>query len=63
LNIYSGGGNGGTLWLVQTTTTLVTFEGNFTPIPFEFEASGGIAIWGGAWLLRKQLQKRKVTKD
>ena len=47
----------------QAATIDLVFEGNFNPIPFEFEASGGVAIWGGAWLLRKQLQKRKVTKD
>ncbi|OIP69249.1 MAG: hypothetical protein AUK48_14865 [Oscillatoriales cyanobacterium CG2_30_44_21] len=37
------------------------FEGNFsatTPVPFEFEASGGLAMLGGAWLLRKRFQKK-----
>jgi hypothetical protein len=45
--------------------TELVFEGNFTPnpIPFEFEASGGVAILGGAWFFRKQLQKRKVAKE
>ncbi len=37
------------------------FEGNFsatTPVPFEFEASGGLAMLGGAWLLRRHFQKK-----
>jgi hypothetical protein len=42
------------------------FQGNFsgTPIsvPFEFETGGGLAILGGAWLLRRHLQKKKETK-
>lgn len=37
------------------------FEGNFsatTPVPFEFEASGGLAMLGAGWLLRKRFQKK-----
>lgn len=35
------------------------FEANFsTPVPFEFEASSGLAMLGAGWLLRKRFQKR-----
>lgn len=38
----------------------LTFQGNFsaTPVPFEFEASGGLAMLGAGWLLRKRFQKK-----
>lgn len=36
------------------------FSANFTeatPVPFEFEASGGLLILGGGWLLHRHLKK------
>jgi hypothetical protein len=47
---------------VSSTNDLV-FQGNFTatPVPFEFEPTGGLLILGGGWLLRKHL-KKKSTK-
>lgn len=32
-----------------------------SPVPFEFEASGGILMLGAAWLLRKRLQKKAAN--
>jgi hypothetical protein len=32
-----------------------------TPVPFEFEGTAGMAVVGGAWLLRRHL-KKKATK-
>ncbi len=59
---YRFSGNNGSSY--SSSTGFNSFEIQATEeIPFEFEASGGLAILGGAWLLRKQLQKRKVTKD
>ena len=44
----------------------LVFEGNFspaaTPVPFEFDASGGLAMLGAGWLLRKRFQKKQPTK-
>jgi hypothetical protein len=40
------------------------FQANFssaTPVPFEFEPTGGLLILGGGWLLRRHL-KKKSTK-
>ena len=40
----------------------LVFQGNFSaaaPVPFEFEASGGLAMLGAGWLLRRHLQKKK----
>jgi hypothetical protein len=40
------------------------FQGNFTaatPVPFEFEPTGGLLVLGGGWLLRRHL-KKKSTK-
>lgn len=47
-----------------TNSTLFnSFDINATaiPVPFEFEATGGLAMLGGAWLLRRHL-KKKATK-
>lgn len=44
-----------------STTALSTFDIDVTPVPFEFEASGGIAILGGLFLANK-LRKRKQTE-
>ena len=41
------------------------FQGNFssaTPVPFEFEPTGGLMVLGGGWLLRRHLKKKKSTK-
>ena len=41
------------------------FSANFsesTPIPFEFEGTGGLLVLGGGWLLRRHLKKR-AKKD
>ena len=51
----------GALYLgASTIANDLTFEGNFsaTPVPFEFEASGGLAMLGAGWLLRKRFQKK-----
>ncbi len=38
------------------------FQANFsaaaTPVPFEFEPTGGLLVLGGGWLLRRHLKKR-----
>jgi subtilisin-like proprotein convertase family protein len=33
-----------------------------TPVPFEFEGTGGLMGVGGVWLLRRHLKKKKETK-
>jgi len=33
-----------------------------TPVPFEFEPTGGLMVLGGAWLLRRHLKNKKSTK-
>ncbi len=42
------------------------FSANFssapTPVPFEFEPTGGLLVLGGGWLLRRHLKKR-AKKD
>ena len=41
------------------------FQANFsaaTPVPFEFEPTGGLLVLGGGWLLRRHLKKKKSTK-
>lgn len=41
------------------------FSANFsesTPVPFEFEGTGGLLVLGGGWLLRRHLKKR-AKKD
>jgi hypothetical protein len=60
-NGYQFSDNNGSSY--SSSTIFNSFEIQATEVPFEFEASGGVAILGGAWLWRKQLQKRKVTKD
>ncbi len=40
------------------STRFNSFQIDATPVPFEFEASGGLAVLGGAWLLRKRLQQK-----
>jgi hypothetical protein len=44
------------------STTFNSFQVDATaapaPVPFEFEPSGGLAVLGGAWLLRKRLQQK-----
>jgi hypothetical protein len=47
------------------TTRDTVFQANFssaTPVPFEFEPTGGLLILGGGWLLRRHLKKKKSTK-
>ncbi len=64
--------------VVEDTYTLMVFDrvgnasgaANFTgfsfdvtPVPFEFEASAGVAILGGAWLMRKRLLNKKKSEE
>jgi hypothetical protein len=35
---------------------------NATPVPFEFEPTGGLMVLSGAWLLSRHLKKKKSTK-
>jgi len=49
------------------TSTDTVFSANFspaaaTPVPFEFEGTGGLLVLGGGWLLRRHLKKR-AKKD
>ena len=60
-NGYQVSSNNGSIY--SSSPIFNSFEILATEVPFEFEASGGLAILGGAWLWRKQLQKRKITKD
>jgi hypothetical protein len=46
-------------------TADTVFQAKFsdaTPVPFDFEPTGGLAVLGGGWLLRRHLQKKKSTK-
>ncbi|MEI6328841.1 MAG: hypothetical protein WCP16_06390 [Pseudanabaena sp. ELA645] len=50
---------------VSVTTIDTVFQGDFssaTPVPFEFEPTGGLMVLGGGWLLRRHLRKKKSTK-
>lgn len=38
-----------------------SFDINAAPVPFEFEATGSLALLGAGWLLHKHLQKKKNT--
>ena len=40
------------------TGSFTQFTINATPVPFEFEPTGGVVLLGGAWLLRKRLIKK-----
>ena len=51
--------NGGTSYTANSLP-FNTFEINATAVPFEFEATGGLVMLGGAWLLHKHLQKKKT---
>jgi hypothetical protein len=45
--------------------TDTVFQANFsppTPVPFEFDPTGGLMVLGGGWLLRRHLKKKKSTK-
>ena len=46
----------------SANTVFNSFQINATavPVPFEFEATGGLVMLGGAWLLHKHLQKKKT---
>jgi len=47
------------------TTFDTVFSANFseaTPVPFDFEPTGGLLVLGGVWLLRRHLKKR-AKKD
>ena len=43
-----------------SSTVFNSFNINATAVPFEFEATGGLVMLGGAWLLHKHLQKKKT---
>jgi hypothetical protein len=50
---------------IPSTNFDTAFRANFsaaTAVPFEFEPTGGLAILGGGWLLRRHLKKKKATK-
>ena len=49
--------NGG---IYTNDTNFSSFKINATAVPFEFEATGGLVMLGGAWLLHKHLQKKKT---
>jgi hypothetical protein len=64
-NLYASGTEV-SVTVPQTAYDLV-FQGNFsatsaTAVPFEFETTSGLAILGGAWLVRKRLQQKKSSK-
>ena len=44
------------------TMFLANFSSAPTPVPFEFEPTGGLLVLGGGWLLRRHL-KKKAKKD
>ena len=57
----SSADNGGTY--AADNTNFSSFQINATaavPVPFEFKATGGLVMLGGAWLLHKHLQKKKT---
>ncbi len=61
-NFFLDSGAGG---LSSNSSVDLVFQGNFsptTPVPFEFDASGGLAMLGAGWLLRKRFQKKQTTK-
>lgn len=43
--------------------TFTGFEIDVTAVPFEFEASAGVALLGGAWLMRKRFLNKKRSED
>lgn len=45
------------------TASFTGFNIDVTLVPFEFEASAGVAILGGAWLLRKKLLNKKRSEE
>lgn len=50
---------------VNFTNVDTVFSATFseaTPVPFEFEGTGGMLVLGGGWLLRRHLKKR-AKKD
>ena len=57
-NSYQRSTNNGASY--DDDTTFNSFEINATAVPFEFEATGGLVMLGGAWLLHKHLQKKKT---
>jgi len=42
------------------TMFLANFSSAPTPVPFEFEPTGGLLFLGGGWLLRRHLKKRSM---
>ena len=59
-NSYQTSATDGTIGSYGTDTNFSSFQINATAVPFEFEATGGLVMLGGAWLLHKHLQKKKT---
>jgi len=49
--------------IFTTPAAFNTFNIDATPVPFEFEASGGIAILGGLFLAKKLKSRKKNSKN
>ncbi|MEI6328857.1 MAG: hypothetical protein WCP16_06470 [Pseudanabaena sp. ELA645] len=52
----------GDLTAIDTVFTANFSPAAATPVPFEFEGTGGVLVLGGGWLLRRHLKKR-AKKD
>ncbi|PZU97120.1 MAG: hypothetical protein DCE90_08280 [Pseudanabaena sp.] len=50
--------NNGTSYTSSAVFNSFDINATAIPVPFEFEATGGLAMLGGAWLLRKHLKKK-----
>jgi subtilisin-like proprotein convertase family protein len=71
LSAFNGQSLNGT-WTLNVQDTSASDTGSFTqfsfnvteatPVPFEFEGTGGLMVVGGVWLLRRHLKKKKETK-
>jgi hypothetical protein len=49
---------------IPNTNFDTVFQANFspTPVPFEFEPTGGFMVLVGGWLFRRHLKNKKATK-
>lgn len=61
-NSYQLSGDNGSTYSNSALFNSFDINATAVPVPFEFEATSGLAMLGGAWLLRKHLQKKKSTK-
>ena len=59
-NGYQSSTDNGVTYTADTIFNSFQINATAVPVPFEFEATGGLVMLGGAWLLHKHLQKKKT---